>query len=268
MSIESASATRVALRFATRKQALSSMKAVAKSFAPFKVFLSEDPRAWGKFLKGMQAHLEKSVEDATGSPDTSDTYIEVKTTTEAEGSGRMVDKGDRWSPPDYETVYVKHPEKIMLIGYSHLDITQVVLEFIRANRRLVGDPRGFTQAFKRSTERELKPLFKYLEFLTLKHFDPDPVVWESMNDLESAVEENAKSDQDASLADFSFTEGVVESIDFDREVSVGEAILTWNYSVSTEVEGVEVEEFDHQAQHDLMMEERYERRREEDWDYR
>lgn len=270
MSMKAASATRVALRFATEKQALSSLKALSKSFAPFKSFLSEDPRAWGKFLRGMQAHLEKAVSDVTDSPDMSDTYIEVLTTAEAEGQGRMVDKGDRWSPPDYETIYVKHPEKVLLNGYSHLDIAQVVMGFIRANRRLVADLRGFTKAFKRrSTERELKPLFKYVEFLVLRHFDPESVRWASEDDLETAVHEGQESEYDAAIeGGFSFTEAKTENIDFDREASLGEAVLTWNYSVSTEVEGVDVE-FTGVSYEDFLEDREREPPNPEDWaDYR
>jgi len=248
------SPSRVALRFAVSKNAVSGLKLLADAFRPFREFISADPRTWGNFLKRAKQDLEMAVSAADLDVDS---VVSLETTS-IEVQGPIADKGDRWTPPDYDTIEIVYPDKFSVEGSADFPIHYEVSRL----GKYAEDKRGFRDAFKKVTYRQLKPLIKFLEYTVLEDFSVDQVVELSAVQLDEVIEAEQKSEHDIELSSWDWEDATIDGIDFDH-TDGSKSTLVWNWVVLVKAAHVSAPEFDNQGWEEGLLDDEADRRMDE-----
>jgi hypothetical protein len=259
-------ARRVALRFAVDKTAVTSLKLIADAFRPFRHLIAEDPRAWGQWLKRAEREFRKAVDDA---PFNDEDHFNFNVFSHSMGveetSGRLEDPGGRHAPPDYGTATVKYPDSFSMTGGSSLHIGYEVYKLAK----YADDSRGFVDAYRRVTHRQLKPLLKFLEYVirgeSTKLYLADQAVDEAEEEIRKILMAEQESDDGIEVLDFEVDSdsAEVQSLDFDWEDGA-DASITWEWEVVVDVGSVSVSDFDHDDDYG-ESDYKYDLRREEGW---
>ena len=215
---------------------------MADAFRPLKPYISgDDPRAWGKFLPVAQQFIKNYTKDHYEQNVQDNTSVEGHRSDEiAWGRGRMLYRGDHMNPPDYEETAVTYPWRIEVEVSGGTDFHEMLAKFTKAHRNLFLDPRSLLRTTQRWTDRQWKPLYRYVSYLALNLVDVDEILEAADPLAMDYVRYNQSSDDNVELEHYELGNPKL----WDYEMQPDHGGIYWVFKVFIHVTDAVVEEVD------------------------